>query len=53
MASLYIIDKAEVWVADYLLVRRNLVWNEFIMDLDASFNDELGDNVVKQFNRLQ
>lgn len=53
LASLYMVDKAEIWMSDYLSVRRNVVWSEFIMDLDAKFKDELGDSVVKQFNRLQ
>lgn len=53
LASLYMIDKAEVWVSDYVIGRRNVVWSEFIMDLDARFRDELGDNVVEQFNKLQ
>lgn len=47
------IKKAKVWVSDYLVGRRNVVWSEFIMDLDARFRDELGDNVVEEFNKLQ
>lgn len=47
------IKKAKVWVSDYLVGRRNVVWSEFIMDLDARFRDELGDNVVEEFIKLQ
>lgn len=53
LASLYMIDKAEVWVSNYLSVRRHVEWSEFVIDLSARFKDDLTSNVVEKFNRLQ
>lgn len=53
LASLYMCDKAEVWISNYLSIRRQVEWSEFVIDLSARFKDELGSNVVEKFNRLQ
>ena len=53
LASLYMIDKAEVWISNYLSVKKNVDWSEFVIDLSARFKDESGLNVVEQFNKLQ
>lgn len=53
LASLYMVDKAENWIASYLSVRRSVDWNDFIIDLTARFRDDSGINIVEQFNKLQ
>lgn len=53
LASLNMIDKAENWISSYLSVRRNVDWNDFVIDLNDRFKDEFGVNVVEQFNKLQ
>ena len=53
LASLHMLEKAEVWVSNYLSIKRNVDWTEFVIDLSARFKDESGLNVVEQFNKLQ
>ncbi|XP_074336044.1 uncharacterized protein LOC141673210 [Apium graveolens] len=53
LASLYMFDKAEIWVFNYLYVRKQVDWGEFVIDLSARFRDEVGHDVVEQFNKLQ
>ncbi|XP_021765492.1 uncharacterized protein LOC110730018 [Chenopodium quinoa] len=53
LASLYMIDKAESWVSSYLSVRKNVDWDDFIIDVTPRFKDGKGINVVEQFNKLQ
>ncbi|XP_048502834.1 uncharacterized protein LOC125498635 [Beta vulgaris subsp. vulgaris] len=53
LASLFMIEKAEKWVASYLSVRKNVDWTEFVVDLSARFKDETTVDVVEQFNKLQ
>lgn len=53
LASLHMTDKAEVWVSNYLAIKKNVDWSEFVIDLSARFKDEIGLSVVEQFNKLQ
>lgn len=53
LASLYMIDKAEIWVTSYLAVRKFVEWDDFIIDLVARFRDYGSSKIVEQFNRLQ
>lgn len=47
------IDKAESWVTCYPSIRKNVDWDDFIIDLNARFKDAKGVNMVEQFNKLQ
>ena len=47
------IDKAEVWVSNYLAIKKHVEWSEFVIDLSARFKDDMGLSVVEQFNKLQ
>ncbi|KAL8134203.1 hypothetical protein AgCh_009307 [Apium graveolens] len=42
LVSLYMSDKAEVWVSNYLSLRRNVDWSEFVIDLSASQTTQSG-----------
>ncbi|XP_074297855.1 uncharacterized protein LOC141628647 [Silene latifolia] len=53
LASLYMVGKAESWVHSYMNMRLNVDWDEFVLDLCARFKENLGSNVVKEFNKLQ
>ncbi|KAL2945134.1 hypothetical protein RDABS01_022845 [Bienertia sinuspersici] len=53
LASLNMIDKAEIWVGSYLANRSYVDWNDFVIDVNARFKDEKGVNVVEEFNKLQ
>lgn len=48
LASLFMIDKVEKWV-----VRKNVDWTEFVVDLLARFKVDTTFNVLEQFNKLQ
>jgi len=52
LASLYLSGKAEMWFNGYVLNRPHLIWEEFVMDVCARFRDELGSQVVEDFNKL-
>ncbi|KAK9713615.1 hypothetical protein RND81_06G039800 [Saponaria officinalis] len=53
LASMYMIGRAESWFNSYIVVRQNVVWDEFIVDLCARFNEEIAGNVVEEFNKLR
>ena len=53
LASLYLKGLAEQWFGSYIWGRRDVSWEEFIVDLCARFRDDLGGKVVEDFNRLQ
>ncbi|VFQ84344.1 unnamed protein product [Cuscuta campestris] len=53
IASLHMVDKAENWVTSYLSFRKFVAWHEFIMDVNARFRDDKGENVVEQFKKLE
>lgn len=46
-------DKAKIWVSNYLSARKQVDWGEFVIDLSARFRDEIGHDIVEQFNKLQ
>lgn len=52
LASLYMVEKAESWVSSYLAGKRNVDWDDFIVDLTARFRDDTSVNIVEQFNNL-
>ena len=53
LASMYLHGRAEIWYGSYSLARRNISWEEFVVDVCARFKDEMGYKVVEEFNRLQ
>ena len=53
LASLYMFDKAEVWISNYLTTRKQVDWGEFVIDLSARFKDDISHDIVEQFNKLQ
>jgi len=53
LASLYMSRKAESWHNGYILGRQNILWEDFVVDLGASFKDDLGSCVIEEFNKLK
>uniref|UniRef100_A0A803MHB4 Ty3 transposon capsid-like protein domain-containing protein n=1 Tax=Chenopodium quinoa TaxID=63459 RepID=A0A803MHB4_CHEQI len=53
LASLNMIAKAENWVSGYLSTRSAVDWNDFVIDINGRFKDEVGVNLVEEFNKLQ
>ena len=51
-ASLYMIDKAQIWVFSYLSNRKHVDWEDFKFDLVVRFKDTTSANVVENFNKL-
>ena len=52
LASLYLIGKAESWYNSYIAVRRQVDWEDFVVDLCSRFKEDIGSNVVEEFNKL-
>ncbi|CAO2822504.1 unnamed protein product [Amaranthus hypochondriacus] len=52
LASLYMVDKAEIWVSSYLSNWKHGDWEDFKFDLVARFKDVTSANVVENFNKL-
>ncbi|XP_048503129.1 uncharacterized protein LOC125498867 [Beta vulgaris subsp. vulgaris] len=52
LASLYLVGKAESWFNSYIAVRRSVEWEDLVVDLCARFKEEIGGNVVEEFNKL-
>jgi len=50
LASLDMIGKAETWYNGYSLGRQHVIWEDFVVDVCARFRDELGSQVVQDFN---
>ena len=50
---MYMVGKAEVWFSSYTMTRRNVSWEDFVVDVCARFKDEMGSRVVEEFNKLQ
>ena len=50
LASLYMIDKAEIWASSYLSNRKHVEWEDFKFDLVARFKETTSANVVENFN---
>jgi len=49
---MYLQGKAETWFSSYILGRNHIVWDDFIVDLCARFRDDMGRQVVEEFNKL-
>lgn len=52
LASLYMINKAEMWASSYMTNRGTVDWDEFKLDVVARFKDDNVSNVVENFNKL-
>ncbi|CAO2840780.1 unnamed protein product [Amaranthus hypochondriacus] len=52
LASLYMIDKAAVWVASFLAMKPMIGWMKFCLGVRSRFLDEPLQNVVENFNKL-
>jgi len=52
LALMYLQGKAETWFSSYILGRNHIVWDDFIVDLCARFRDDMGRQVVEEFNKL-
>lgn len=52
LATLYMVDKVESWVGSYLSGKRNVDWDDLIVDLTARFRDDTTVNIVEHFNKL-
>jgi len=50
--ALHLKGFAEVWFGSYILGRRNISWEEFIVYVCARFRDNLESKVVVNCNRL-
>ena len=53
LASLHLYGKAEVWFGGYILARKRVAWEDFVMDLSSRFKDDIGSRVVEDFKNLQ
>jgi len=53
LASLHLKGSAEIWFGSYIMGRKGVTWEEFIVDVCARFRDDLGSKVVEEFNKLQ
>ncbi|CAH9071517.1 unnamed protein product [Cuscuta epithymum] len=53
LASLYLSGRAESWFTSYISVHKKVSWEQFVVDICARFNEELGSTVTEEFNRLQ
>ncbi|KAJ8446939.1 hypothetical protein Cgig2_026437 [Carnegiea gigantea] len=52
LAALHLRGSAEMWFGSYIMGRRGLTWDEFIVDICARFKDNLGSKVIEDFNKL-
>lgn len=52
LASLYMVDKVENWISSYLSGKRNVDWDDFIVDLTTRFRDDTAIHIVEHFNKL-
>ena len=50
LASLHLKGSAEIWFGGYIMGRKGVIWEEFIVDVCARFRDDLGSKVVEEFN---
>ncbi|CAO2813904.1 unnamed protein product [Amaranthus hypochondriacus] len=51
-ASLYMVDKAAVWLASYLALKPMVGWVQFTIAVRARFLDDSLDKIVENFNKL-
>jgi len=52
LATLHFVDMAEKWFASYIMGRRDVSWEEFIVDVYARFWNDVGSKVIEEFNKL-
>jgi len=52
LVSLHLYSKAEVWFGGYILARKRVAWEDFVMDLSARFKDDIRSRVVEDFKNL-
>lgn len=50
LAALDLKGLAEVWFSSYVTGRKNIIWEEFIVDVCSRFRDALGSKEVEDFN---
>jgi len=53
LAVLHHKGPAEIWFSSFVMGRRNIIWEEFIIDVCSRFKNDLGSKVVEDFNQLQ
>ena len=46
------VGKDELLYNEYALTRPQVIWEDFVVDICARFRDELGSQVVEDFNKL-
>jgi len=49
VASIYLTGKVETWFASYITIKRNVDWNDFIVDVCNRFREELGSKIMEAF----
>ena len=50
--TIYMSGKAKSWFDAYTLSRCNIAWGTFCLDLRSRFREDLGSNIVEDFNKL-
>ena len=50
--TIYMSGKAKSWFDAYTLSRCNIDWGTFCLDLSSRFREDLGSNIVEDFNKL-
>jgi len=53
LASLSLKGPAETWFASYIMGRRGVTWEDFVVDVCNRFRDNIDSKVVEDFNKLQ
>jgi len=49
LASIQLKGRAEVWFSCYIAIKKNVDWDEFIVDVCGRFKEDLGCQVVEEF----
>lgn len=52
LASIHMSDRAESWFNSYIATRIFVEWDDFVLDVCARFKEDIGVNVVEEFNKL-
>ena len=52
LALMHLLGKAKVWFSSYIIGRKHIEWDDFIVDLCARFRGDMGRQVVEEFNKL-
>lgn len=53
LTSLHLKGPAETWFTSYIMGRKGVSWDDFIVDVCRRFRDNFGGKVTEEFNRLQ